>query len=330
MSDLHWCLRDHLQEFRTDGRLFVLLSIYLHKNTRNRSWPSNELIRKETGLSRAPVSQSVQWLIDHKAVVLVPYDKRVGKETKLAKRKNIYQLTGLIEINGKFIPYLFMNPESWRGIADELNVLGNSSISELLQDESLISELSRSELSNFEPKGIKSSSSEGSKPSKGKKEKKKSAPLGAKPSSKKKPDFSKPLKDWTWEYIEQYACDNPTIEFVAAFYGLGNTLKSLPTTYVARDAIEAFRELTRLKVPTDRWKSVYDAASKIKHEANIFKRILWALPKWLKSEPNITVVNPPPSSAPPPSNGEYIVPLSPAQMRERDARLKAEQEKQAS
>lgn len=51
MSDLHWALREHLHEFRTDGRLFVLMSIYLHKNGRGRAWPANETIAAETGLS---------------------------------------------------------------------------------------------------------------------------------------------------------------------------------------------------------------------------------------------------------------------------------------
>lgn len=164
MTDLHWNLRGHLKDFRTDGRLFVLLSIYLHKNTRNRSWPSNDLIADETGLSRAPISRSIKWLAENHAVMIVPFDKRIGDEKKLPNRKNIYQLTGVIKINSAYRPYMYMTPEGWAGVIQELTGLGNSSLVELLNsDDSLQIERLPSERLHSEPKGIKSSSSSYSK-----------------------------------------------------------------------------------------------------------------------------------------------------------------------
>lgn len=160
MSDLNWKLRDYLHELRDDGRLYVLLTIYLHRNGRNRSYPSNKRIMKSTGYASAPVSEAIKWLIEHKAFLLVPYDKRVGEEVRLPKRKNIYQLTGVIELDGKLIEYLFMTPEGWHSIIYELRQLGESSLSEHLatEHESSLSEHSPTEHSLSEHKvGIKDS-----------------------------------------------------------------------------------------------------------------------------------------------------------------------------
>lgn len=140
MSDLNWKLRDYLHELRDDGRLYVLLTIYLHRNGRNRSYPSNQRIMKSTGYASAPVSEAIKWLIEHKAFLLVPYNKRVGEEVKLPKRKNIYQLTGVIELGGKLIEYLFMTPEGWHSIIYELRQLDESSLSEHLASEHSLSE----------------------------------------------------------------------------------------------------------------------------------------------------------------------------------------------
>lgn len=156
MSDFHWQLRRHLKEFRPDGRLYVLLSIYLHKNTRNRSWPSNDLIAEETGLSRAPISRSIEWLKANHAVILVPYSKRIGNEKELPNRKNIYQLTGVIRLNGQYRPYMYLSPEGWAGILQEIkDIEGDSLDNELLNEiNSLQIERSHSEHSHSEPKGI--------------------------------------------------------------------------------------------------------------------------------------------------------------------------------
>jgi hypothetical protein len=161
MSDLNWNLRDILHEFK-DSRLPVFISIFLHKNTRNRSWPSNELIATETGLSSAPISAAIGWLIEKHVVVLVPFDKRVGLEIKLSNRKNIYQMTGVVLVDEEYHPYMNLTPEGWESVAADLDILGNSLLSKQLNDvDSLLSKCLDSKR-----KGIKGIAldSEGNKP----------------------------------------------------------------------------------------------------------------------------------------------------------------------
>lgn len=157
MSDLNWNLRDILYHF-SDSRLHVFMSIYLHKNMRNRSWPSNELIKEETGLSNTPVTNAIDWLIKSQVIMLVAYDKRVGLELKLPSRKYIYQLTGVVLIGEEYHPYLNLTPEGWEGVAADLELMGNDLLSRTLKDANSL--LSRSLLSRT--KGIKESL-EGSK-----------------------------------------------------------------------------------------------------------------------------------------------------------------------
>ncbi len=177
MSDLNWQLRTYLHELRDDGRLFALLSIYLHRNIRNRAWPNYDLIQDETGYGREAVARAVKWLRENNAIVLVPYNKRIGEEKLLPRRKNIYQLTGVIQLGGALRRYMYLTPEGWKGIITELKDIGNSSLGELL--ESSLSELSYAcDSSLSEPKVITGRSIKDS-----------SAPDGAEAgSSKKKPD----------------------------------------------------------------------------------------------------------------------------------------------
>ena len=141
------------------------------------------------------------------------------------------------------------------------------------------------------------------KPVKNNQDKKENATSVAKSSSKqpKKPDFSKPLKDWSWVYLEQYACDNPIIEILVALDDVPK-FKNLATAGVARDAVELFKELQRNTIAPDRWKSLYTAGARINNSASIFKRMLWALPGFLKSEPPITIVQSVDDDMPKPTN----------------------------
>lgn len=122
---------------------------------------------------------------------------------------------------------------------------------------------------------------------------KENAPDGATSAQKpKKVSYPSNAKSWEWKHLEQYACENPTIELLAAFNGMGAQLKSLPTAGVARDAVELFKELNRNKVPPDRWQSLHEIGLKNKYDASIFKRMLWALERWLKTDAPITIVKP--------------------------------------
>lgn len=234
MTDLHWNLRDHLKEFRTDGRLYVLLSIYLHKNTRNRSWPSNELIANETGLSRAPISRSVKWLTDNHAVMIVPFEKRIGDEKKLPNRKNIYQLTGVIKINSVYKPYMYMTPEGWEGVIQELTDLGNSSLVELLKEsDSLQIERLPSERLHSEPKGIKSS---------------------ALSSSNKKTERQSLLEELT-PHLTIAHCILVLIE--KGYDGVMNRPEEYMTVGLMKNYLPHLQELARLAATTEELKGLY-------------------------------------------------------------------------
>lgn len=160
MSDLNWNLRDVLFVFK-DSRLPVFVSIFLHKNTRNRSWPSNDLIADETGLSSAPISAAIGWMIESNVVMLVPFEKRIGLELKLPNRKNIYQLTGVVLVGDEYYPYLNLTPEGWQSIATDLEDMGNSLLSKQLNDtDSLLSKCLESKRLESKRKGIKELNSE--------------------------------------------------------------------------------------------------------------------------------------------------------------------------
>jgi hypothetical protein len=116
MATLHWEMRGMLKEMREEGRLAVLTALILHANIRMRCWPSVPLLIDETGWSSASVTAAKVWLIEHGAIVLVPYRKRVDEECRLPRSKHIYQLTGMMNIGGETKPYLYMTPESEQAI----------------------------------------------------------------------------------------------------------------------------------------------------------------------------------------------------------------------
>ena len=143
-STLHWEVRNYMKELR-HGRLQVLLSLILHSNIRGRSWPKTETIMAECGYNdKTIITQAKDWLFEHKAFVYVPFDKRVGTESLLHNRHQVYQLTGFIEINGEKKPYLFVNPETEEemtaAVKDVLTPDIESQSSETLLRDSLSSE----------------------------------------------------------------------------------------------------------------------------------------------------------------------------------------------
>lgn len=112
MATLHWALRAHLKDLRDDGRLALLTALILHANIRMRCWASTDLLISETGWSRVPVVAAKKWLGEHGAFVLVPFRKRVDEELKLPRRQHVYQLTGILRLDGETVPYLFLSPEA--------------------------------------------------------------------------------------------------------------------------------------------------------------------------------------------------------------------------
>lgn len=138
---LDWELRKIMCDLRDGGRLSVLLCYVLHANERNRAWPSVDLLVKETGWSRSVVVKAKDWLTEHKALETVPLDKRLGKEAALHHRREVLQLTGTIELEGKTYPYLHYNKETNDSISSvgELNGV-NSSLSKRIVTKRIVSE----------------------------------------------------------------------------------------------------------------------------------------------------------------------------------------------
>lgn len=92
------------------GWLFTIY--FLHCDNLLRCYPSNELLKEETGIAHDKTLQKYRdKLIAMKALVLVPHEKRLsGKEKALPPRKFVYQVTGIMELpDGTIIPTVHIN-----------------------------------------------------------------------------------------------------------------------------------------------------------------------------------------------------------------------------
>jgi len=132
-TSLNWEFRHVLHHFRADGTLSVYICYLLHANLRNRSWPSIELLIKETGWSRASVVGAKKWLVDHAALQKVGMMQRIGtEEQSLHQRVDIMQVTGIVIIDGEAIPVLYFNQQT--------NEYLNNSASESMDTKSMVAE----------------------------------------------------------------------------------------------------------------------------------------------------------------------------------------------
>lgn len=107
-ATLHYAARKHMRELYKDHRWGLLTVLTLHTDIRNRCWPSMAYLADEMGgIGLKTLTDAKKWLIEHGAIELVPYGQRVGKEKQLPKRQHVYQLTGIMTINGETFPYLY-------------------------------------------------------------------------------------------------------------------------------------------------------------------------------------------------------------------------------
>jgi hypothetical protein len=108
------------------GWLFTMY--YLHCDGVLRCYPSNELLKKETGIAHdATIQKHRDTLIAMKAIIAVPVEKRLTeKEKALHPRRFVYQITGIMELpDGKIIPTVYINsPEELATQAALLEDLG--------------------------------------------------------------------------------------------------------------------------------------------------------------------------------------------------------------
>lgn len=131
MAGINWDIKDFMADMKAQGGAAafpVLMALWARTNRRSRCYPSISTICNDTGYSREPVVSAVKWLGQVGAFVKVPHDKRFGKEMELPNRQSVYELTGVVIIDGQSHQYLYLNiPKS---SANELSKEGHSSASE--------------------------------------------------------------------------------------------------------------------------------------------------------------------------------------------------------
>lgn len=115
MRSLDYGLYDIMEQLSVDHRWDVLTVIMLRcDSVRNRSWPAMRTIAKKacptSGVNGnlEMATRAKKWLMDHGAIELVPYKKRVGPELLLPRNRHVYQLTGVINFDGKIYPYWYL------------------------------------------------------------------------------------------------------------------------------------------------------------------------------------------------------------------------------
>lgn len=113
VATLDFQLKDAHPDLFSGVRWSVLTMFILHSNNRNRSWPSMRSLAERLGKSLPHVTAAKQWLIDHGAVSLVPYELRVGEEKTIPNHQHLYELTGKIKFDdGTTVNYLHISPEN--------------------------------------------------------------------------------------------------------------------------------------------------------------------------------------------------------------------------
>lgn len=96
----------HVLPLLKKGKLKLLLALLSRCNARNRCWPSIQQLATDTGLHHDTIVLNIHWFIEHGAIVLVPNTMRVRDEKLLSPFQVVYELTGVIRINGNTVPYL--------------------------------------------------------------------------------------------------------------------------------------------------------------------------------------------------------------------------------
>ena len=139
---LNWKLRDCDGELGQD-KGWCLTLLYLHSNARGRCWPSMSTLAKEIGCGSEKADRIIDWLIGAGAIIKVPYVMREGEEKKLHNRKSVYQLTGVLKLASRWIPYLQLStPEDAQTLLDLVTGLQKNMASHFSITEILITEFS--------------------------------------------------------------------------------------------------------------------------------------------------------------------------------------------
>lgn len=107
-TTLDFDLKKAPPELFEHGRWDVLTQMIIHTNERNRCWPTVRRIGLRASKSLETVNEAKKWLKSVGAIIDVPFDQRVGKELGIPKRQCVYEVTGIIKIDEKEYPYLYL------------------------------------------------------------------------------------------------------------------------------------------------------------------------------------------------------------------------------
>lgn len=120
---------------------WLLVNLYWQTNAHLRCWVGTNKLAKQCDVASATLDKALDWLVEHSAVIKVPFDKRHNEEKKLHQRKTVYQLTGVIKINDEWKRYIEVaNPETMYTIATLIGEI-NFSLAEILRAEFSIAKI---------------------------------------------------------------------------------------------------------------------------------------------------------------------------------------------
>lgn len=121
---IHWDILKYNGAFRQEdgpgstARFPVLCCLIGYSDLRSRAWPTVATIMDNVDIhDKTTISAAITWLEERGALYKVPLEKRAGKDLSLSVRRNVYQLTGIIELGGKITTYFMMDDET---IADRI------------------------------------------------------------------------------------------------------------------------------------------------------------------------------------------------------------------
>ena len=94
-----------------EARLAVLMMLWGYGNRRGRSWVSNPTIQHKTGYDRNTVRAALNFLQERGAIYNVPEQYRIEEEL-IGSHVYVWQLTGVILLDGEWVEYLRFNDSS--------------------------------------------------------------------------------------------------------------------------------------------------------------------------------------------------------------------------
>lgn len=127
MSILHGKIFNHFKYIRTNGdnksyeaRVPVLMMLISASDKRLQVWHGLDSIMESTGYSRTPIIEALSWLQSHGAIYNVPKTKRLGHAAKCHANRKVWQLTGLMDIEGVMVQYLLLKADDIKGSLQEI------------------------------------------------------------------------------------------------------------------------------------------------------------------------------------------------------------------